>query len=147
MKKYLGITLLVTLTALVVSSCFTGCGTAPTLDPAGAYAGQPELFAIDTTLADSKDALTSFLTWESDNHEKVLGTWAGVTQAADAIRTNAPAWFTNAYNFRASYVALRAALQPDPARLAAASNAYAAEVLMISARASVVTNLSAQAGP
>jgi hypothetical protein len=126
----------------------SGCGTT-SLDPAGYYAGMPEVFALDETLANSKDAMDGFLEWEAANHEVIETKWPDVTKAADAIRTNAPTWFSNAESLRGAYVELRASAKAGSAPLIVASNAFAAEVSLIEAHAgslSAITNATGQVG-
>lgn len=113
-----------------------------TLAPGGAYStidtntGQalgPFVFAMDKTLVDSKDTLTAFLTWELQNRGSLTGGLHSVTVAADQIRLQAPAYFTNAYNLRSNYLWIVA---NAPAQVAAASNSFSVTVSTIQALSS-----------
>lgn len=102
-----------------------GCAT--TLDTSGVYAQtQPTpmwLYQADNTLLTSRDVLNKFVTWEDQNHAVIVSTWPAMTQAADAIRADAPNWFQQATVFRSNYVAIAKLFTTTPAQAAAASSA------------------------
>lgn len=86
---------------LLLLSC-VGCGT--TLAPEGPYHGDTFLFNSDKVLVDSKDDLGGFLKWEMLNRKALSDNkLQSITDAADAIRTNAPLWFKLAYDARNNY--------------------------------------------
>lgn len=96
----LNFTFLVPLLFLLI---IEGCGT---LDPAGPYQGDKALYSADVLLATSYDTIDSFLVWET----KARGTPAcpkAATQAADALRKDAPKAFSDAWAAREAYASVK----------------------------------------
>jgi len=118
-----------------------------TLAPGGAYStvdtnsGQalgPFIFGVDKTLVDSKDVLVTFLSWEEQNRASLTGKLHSVTVAADAVRLDAPLWFTNAWNLRSNYLWIR---KNAPSLAPGASNNLQSAVTQLSSQAATATAL------
>lgn len=133
--------------ALLSAMTFSpGCATK--IDQAGPYGSSGQfgtndntfLLLSDKTLVDSKDTMTVFLRWELKNRQTLATLGLGnVTKVADTIRSDAPLWFTNAFNARQVYVAI---WRSNPAASAAASNNFQASVSLISAQALASSSLT-----
>ena len=99
-----------------------GC-TSTQLDPAGVYAGKAFLYSVDTSLANAKDDLNTFVTWEWQNRSLLESNkLQSVTVAADTIRNNAPLWFAIANASRNTYVQMLTNAATPIADLNTASN-------------------------
>lgn len=112
----------------VIVSLPLGCKT--NLDPAGVYHGDTFLFNAERVIGDSGEALNNFVTWEMNNRSILTGKLHSVTVAADAIRLNAPLWFTNATISRDVY-SNSVALRQGAGTIAAASNALNANITQL----------------
>jgi hypothetical protein len=77
--------------------------------PGGVYSGDAFLLWVDSTLVNSKIALTYFLQWCGDNDAALQQNNKSVILAGESIRTNAPTWFTNAFSLRNAYLSTRSA--------------------------------------
>jgi hypothetical protein len=112
----------------VIISIPMGCKTS--LAPGGVYKGDTFLFNADLTIGDSGKALDEFVTWEMQNRSRLTNKLHAVTVAADAIRINAPMWFTNAVTARNTY-SNAVALARGAGTITTASNALGASVTQL----------------
>jgi hypothetical protein len=104
----------------VLLSLLIGCKTQ--LDPAGVYHGDTFLFNADQTIGEAGSSLNAFVTWELQNRARLTNKLHSITVAADAIRLNAPVWFTNAVAIRNAY-SNAVALSQGPVTIGTTSNA------------------------
>lgn len=118
----------------------SGCRS--TLDVSGPYKGDTFLFNADKVIVDSKHDLSGFLVWEQINRTRLAANHLQtVTASADAIRMNAPMWFSNAVSARNLYSNSVASRLP-PAMIASSSNALFGSVTALQTQTLVTRALT-----
>lgn len=98
MKIPISITILFSIFAVSVLA-FTGCRD---LDPSGTYKGDQVLYHAELSITTSYDLIHAYVAWEKENRN-MLTAWPEIRQSADAMRKNAPTWFSTAHALRDAY--------------------------------------------